>query len=156
MIDGFARQLARTQRFTLGVPRSFQVSPDGRRVAFLRSRGGADPVTCLWVLDVGSGQERLVADPAEIGAGGEPDPAEKARRERSRERASGIVSFAADAGLRTAAFGLDGRVYTADLTAGPPGHPRPPAPRPPPRPLGPPGRPPRRACDADAGGRSEA
>ena len=109
--DTFPRQQARTQRFTLGVPRSFQVSPDGGRVAFLRSRGGADPVTCLWVLDVASGEERLIADPAEISPGSEADREEKARRERSRERASGIVSFAADAGLRTVAFGLGGRVY---------------------------------------------
>ena len=116
--DTFPRQQARTQRFTLGVPRSFQISPDGSRVAFLRSRGGADPVTCLWVLDVATAEERLVADPAELGTG-EADPEEKARRERFRERASGIVSFAADAALRTAAFGLGGRVYAADLTAAP-------------------------------------
>jgi len=116
--ESFPEQLARTQRFTLGVPRSFQVSPDGGRVAFLRSRGGSDPVTCLWVLDVAGGRERLLADPAEIG-GGEPDPAEKARRERSREWASGIVAFATDADLTTAVFELAGRVYAADL-AGPP------------------------------------
>ena len=28
------------------------VSPDGRRVVFVRSRGGNDPVNCLWVLDL--------------------------------------------------------------------------------------------------------
>ena len=43
VIDSIPAQLARTQRFTLGVPRSFQISPDGSRVVFLRSRGGADP-----------------------------------------------------------------------------------------------------------------
>ena len=58
VIDSFPAQLARTQRFTLGVPRSFQISPDGGRVAFLRSRGGADPLTCLWVLDLADGRER--------------------------------------------------------------------------------------------------
>jgi dipeptidyl-peptidase 4 len=118
MTDSFPRQQARTQQFTLGVPRSFQVSPDGSRVAFLRSRGGSDPVTCLWVLDVGSGEQRLVADPAGLGGDAELDPAERARRERSRERAAGIVSFAADAGLRTAAFALAGRVHLADLVTG--------------------------------------
>src|SRR5215467_7190805 len=84
MTDSFPRQQARTRRFTLGVPRSFQISPDGSRVAFLRSKGGGDPVTCLWVLDVGTGTERLVADPAELAAGEVPAE-EKARRERSRE-----------------------------------------------------------------------
>ena len=63
MTDSFPRQQARTQRFTLGAPRSFQIAPDGDLVVFLRSRGGTDLVTCLWALDVPSGTERLVADP---------------------------------------------------------------------------------------------
>ena len=39
------------------------VSPDGRRIVFLRSRGPIDPVNCLWVVDAATGEERLVADP---------------------------------------------------------------------------------------------
>ena len=116
MTDTFPRQYARTRRFTLGVPRSFRISPDGRRIAFLRSNGGSDPVTCLWLLDVATGTERLVADPAELGSGDSGlDPAEKARRERSREQAAGIVSFNCDTEMRLAVFGLAGRVYAADL-----------------------------------------
>src|SRR2546430_12643488 len=34
---------SRTRRFTLGVPHEFRISPDGGRVAFLRSRRGDDP-----------------------------------------------------------------------------------------------------------------
>jgi dipeptidyl-peptidase-4 len=114
--DTFPRQYARTRRFTLGAPRSFQVSPDGSRVVFLRSRHGSDPVTCLWVLDGGTGTERLVADPAALGeADAELDPAEKARRERAREQAGGIVGYATDKEMRLAAFVLGGRVYIADL-----------------------------------------
>jgi dipeptidyl-peptidase-4 len=95
--DSFPRRQARTRRFTLGAPRGFTPSPDGRRVAFLRSRGGTDPLTCLWVLDVGTGEERLVADPAALGGADEDlPPEERARRERSREQAGGIVAFAAD------------------------------------------------------------
>ena len=116
MTDTFSRQNARTQRFTLGVPRSFQISPDGGRVVFLRSKGGSDPITCLWLLDVATGTERLIADPAELGSGGrELDPAEKARRERSREQAGGIVAFGCDADARLAVFSLAGVVYAADL-----------------------------------------
>ena len=119
MTDTFPRQYARTQRFTLGVPRSFEISPDGSRILFLRSKGGSDPVNCLWLLDVKTGQEHLVADPAELGAdSADLDPAEKARRERSREQAAGIVAFGCDADVRLAVFGLSGRVYAADL-AGP-------------------------------------
>jgi dipeptidyl-peptidase-4 len=117
MTDSFPRQQARTQGFSLGVPRSFQISPDGSRVAFLRSQGGDDPVTCLWVIDAGTGTERLVADPAKAGSpGGAMTDAERAIRERTRERAGGITGFATDAALTVAAFALAGRVYLADLT----------------------------------------
>jgi dipeptidyl-peptidase-4 len=84
---------------------------------FLRSRGGTDPVTCLWSLDTGTGQERLIADPRALG---DPDaelpPEERARRERSREQAGGIVGYNTDAGLSVAAFTLAGVLYLADLT----------------------------------------
>ena len=43
MTDTFPRQYARTQRLTLGEPRNVTVSPDGRRVVFLRSRGRQRP-----------------------------------------------------------------------------------------------------------------
>jgi dipeptidyl-peptidase 4 len=116
MTDSFPRQQAKTQGFSLGAPRSFQIAPDGGRVAFLRSQGGADPVTCLWVLDTGTGQEWLAADPASFGPGGALTDQEKAIRERTRERAAGIVGFATDAAFTVAAFTLAGRVYLADLT----------------------------------------
>ncbi|HEY6480161.1 MAG TPA: prolyl oligopeptidase family serine peptidase, partial [Streptosporangiaceae bacterium] len=117
MTESFPRQEARTRRFTLGVPRAFRISPDGARVAYLRTRGGGDPVTCLWVLDVGRGTERLVADPRAMG-GDEADlpPQERARRERVREHAGGIVAYATDADLTVAVFAWSGRVYAVDLT----------------------------------------
>jgi dipeptidyl-peptidase 4 len=63
MTDTFPRQYARTRHLTLGEPRNLVVSPDGARVVFLRSRGGDDPVNCLWVMDAHTGVEQLVADP---------------------------------------------------------------------------------------------
>ena len=85
MTDSFPRQQARTQRFSLGVPRSFRISPDGQRVVFLRSKTGTDPVNCLWQLHLGTGQEELVADPAALDQGDADLPAtERARRERAR------------------------------------------------------------------------
>jgi dipeptidyl-peptidase-4 len=117
MSESFPRQEARTRRFTLGVPRAFRISSDGTRVVFLRSKGGADPVTCLWTLDVGTGNERLVADPRDLGADEENlPPEERARRERVREQAGGIVAFATDAAVTVAVFALSGRVYAAGLT----------------------------------------
>ncbi|HWG16067.1 MAG TPA: prolyl oligopeptidase family serine peptidase [Streptosporangiaceae bacterium] len=118
MTESFPRQQARTRRFTLGAPRSFTISPDGTRIVFLRSKGGGDPVTCLWQLDVARGTERLIADPAALNATDEDlPPEERARRERAREQAGGVVSYAADRDLRTVVFSLSGRVFTADLTA---------------------------------------
>src|SRR5690348_4351720 len=117
MTESFPRQDARTRRFTLGVPRAFRVSPDGARVAYLRTQGGGDPVTCLWVLDVDDGTERLVADPRTLGGGDEADlpPEERARRERVREQAGGIVTYATDKDLTLAVFPWSGRVWTVDL-----------------------------------------
>ncbi|MGH3070138.1 MAG: DPP IV N-terminal domain-containing protein, partial [Streptosporangiaceae bacterium] len=116
MTESFPRQQARTRRFSLGVPRSFKVAPDGSRVAFLRSQGGGDPVTCLWQLHVDTGNEELLADPAMLEPAGEDlSPQEKARRERTREQAGGIVGFATDRAMSVAAFTLAGRVYVAGL-----------------------------------------
>src|ERR1700757_476419 len=118
MTETFPRQEARTRRFTLGVPRAFRVSPDGARVAYLRTRGGGDPVTCLWMLDVGRGTEQLIADPRALG-GDEQDlpPEERARRERVREQAGGIVAYATDADLTVAVFSWSGRGYAGGLAA---------------------------------------
>src|SRR6201992_496505 len=118
MTESAPRRQARTGRFSLGAPRSFSISPDGARIVFLRSKGGGDPVTCLWQLDVPSGTERLIADPAALNATDEDlPPEERARRERAREQAGGVVSYAADRELRTVVFSLSGRVFTADLLA---------------------------------------
>ena len=103
MTESFPAAGGQDQAVHLGVPRAFRVSPDGARVAYLRTKGGTDPVTCLWVLDVATGQERLAADPrtlADRGGAGEEDlpPEERARRERVREQAGGIVAYATDRG----------------------------------------------------------
>ncbi|MFI9361077.1 prolyl oligopeptidase family serine peptidase [Kitasatospora sp. NPDC053057] len=118
--DTFPRQYARTLRYTVGAPRSFSVAPDGSRVVFLRSRSGSDRANLLWTLDTATGEERIAADPAVLLGGGEEDlsPAEKARRERSREGSAGIVGYALDAEGGLAAFALSGRLFTADLIAG--------------------------------------
>jgi dipeptidyl-peptidase-4 len=121
MADSFPRQTARTRNFTLGAPRSFQVAADGSRVAFLRSPAGDDPRTGLWAFDVPDGRERCVLDPVDlpVGAAGEDlSIEERARRERARETAGGIVSYAADRDLQIAALTVSGRLFVADLVAG--------------------------------------
>ncbi|MEV6785151.1 prolyl oligopeptidase family serine peptidase [Streptomyces sp. NPDC051098] len=120
----FPRQYARTQRFTLGAPRAFTVSPDGSRVVFIRSSSGTDRAGGLWVLDLdpeaGRPRERVAADAAALlgGADEKLSPEERARRERSREGSAGIVAYAVDRAVELAAFSLSGRLHTAELRAG--------------------------------------
>jgi dipeptidyl-peptidase 4 len=95
------------------------VAADGSRVAFLRSPAGDDPTNGLWVLDVPTGEERLIADPRALGEVEEHLSAdERARRERARETAGGIVAYAADPALRVAAFSFSGELFVADLATG--------------------------------------
>jgi dipeptidyl-peptidase 4 len=99
-------QLFRTQRFALGVPGQFTVSRDGTVVLFLRSRTGEDRAGCLWALDVTSGTERLLADPA--GLPGSCGPAPPA----------GIDGYAADLAAGLAAFTLAGELWTVEVGTG--------------------------------------
>lgn len=116
--QSFPRRWARTRRFSLGEPRDFQVSADGRRVAFLRSQGPEDPVNCLWVLDVATGGERLVFDPRQAGHGSDLPLAERARRERVRETGEGVVSYDTDSALAVAVFAFGGPLWRVDLDTG--------------------------------------
>ena len=59
-IESFPRLAARTMNFRLGLPRGFEVSPDGRRVVFLRAPSGTERAHALWLYDVASG--RIAAD----------------------------------------------------------------------------------------------
>lgn len=120
-MDEFPRQVARTRGFALGVPRSFTVSPDGERIVFLRTKAGDDPVTCLWVQDVATGEERCVFDPRSLSMDEDEDSltdAERARRQRARERSSGVTTYATDRDVRRAVFSVSGRLFLADLAEG--------------------------------------
>ncbi len=113
----FPRQHAATRRFSLGTPRNFAISADGSAVLFLRSKHGRDPVLCLWALDVATSSERLIVDPSALGNdGAELSAAERARRERARESASGIVRFSTDAAFRHAVMEVAGAIVVVDLT----------------------------------------
>ncbi|UQS26087.1 prolyl oligopeptidase family serine peptidase [Amycolatopsis thermalba] len=114
----FLRQQARTQRFTLGTPREFRVAPDGARLLFLRSESGTDRRNSLWEFDLATGTETKVVDAAELLPGEEElPPEERARRERMRESAGGVVGYAVDDEFRLAAFSLSGKLYTVDLAS---------------------------------------
>ncbi|WP_460525162.1 S9 family peptidase [Flindersiella endophytica] len=116
----YPRLSARTLRFSLGAPRNFTVSPDGERVVFLRAPSGTDRGTMLWTYDVASGAERVIVEPAALlsAADEELSPEERARRERLREGAGGVVGYATDTAVKVAAFALSSRLWVADLDTG--------------------------------------
>lgn len=117
-MESLLAQLVRTRLFTLGVPSQFTVTGDGSAVLYLRSRAGDDPVTCLWALDLSSGAERVLADPAELT--GRPataaDPsapmdASSATAAGAAASASAIDAYATDAAGQLIAFALDGQLW---------------------------------------------
>jgi dipeptidyl-peptidase-4 len=115
----FLRMQARTQRFTLGAPKEFRVSPDGSRLLFLRAESGTDRRHSLWSLDLASGAERKVVDAVALLPGEEElPPEERARRERSRESSGGVVGYAVDADFTVATFSLSGKLHAVDLATG--------------------------------------
>jgi dipeptidyl-peptidase 4 len=118
MSDSFPRQAARTRRFTLGEPRSFTFGKG--HVLFLRAMAGDDPRTGLWALDLNGGGERLVVDPRTLGGDADLPTAERARRERVRETAAGVVAYAADDAGRVVAFAASGELWVVEVDGGDP------------------------------------
>lgn len=115
----FPRRFAATQRFTLGEPRTVQIAGSGRHVLFARSTAGDDPTNRLWSLDLTTGVETLIVDPAHLDAAGSEElPAlERARRERAREAAGGVVGFATDSTGDLVALALGGSLVVANVPA---------------------------------------
>ncbi len=111
---------AASRRFTLGRPRDLTLVPADGRLVFLRALAADDPATALWSLDLGTGEERLLADPRLLldGAAEVIPAAELSRRERMRESARGIVAYSADAAGAVAVFALSGRLFACDLVTG--------------------------------------
>lgn len=79
---------------------------------FLRGHPGPDPATALWAVEVGSGAERLLADPADLLAAG---PASAASAAALR---SGITAYTTDPAARRAAFVLAGGLWTVEVGDG--------------------------------------
>jgi len=115
--DSFPRHSARTRRFTLGEPRDFTVCAEGRRLFFLRAVSGGDPRTGLWVVELPDGAERMIVDPTSWGDE-ELSEEERARRERVRERALGVVAYSASDAGDVVAFGADSHLHVVDVSTG--------------------------------------
>jgi dipeptidyl-peptidase-4 len=95
-----------------------EISPDGKRVTFLKGKDDNRFQLDLWEVEVASGKQRLLVDSKGLLPGGEElSDEEKARRERQRISAlSGIVDYQWSADGRTLLFPLGGELYLYDLS----------------------------------------
>ena len=117
--DPWLRTLSATRNFQLGRPLKPTFTPDGSTVLFLRA-GPRDPRQSLFALDLGTGQAREVLDATRLlsGVTEELSAEEKARRERQRITAGGLVGFTlAEDGLHLL-VPLSGRLYWVEWKTG--------------------------------------
>ena len=95
------------------------MSPDGSRVIFIRSHSGSDAVNTLWSLDTATGIEHELLDPRTLNTDlSELTAAELRQRERAREGASGITSYACNRDITRAVTVLGGSIVLIDLLSG--------------------------------------
>ncbi|RDV24037.1 S9 family peptidase [Alteromonas aestuariivivens] len=93
-------------------PRSLKVSPDGKRVTFLKGKQTDYERLDLWEYHIPSGETRLLFDSNDLQSGDEQlSDEEKARRERMRLSGTGIVSYLWSNDGQALLFPLGGDVY---------------------------------------------
>ncbi len=99
------------------LPRALKLSPDGKRVTFLRGRADEQQRLDLWALDVASGDTRMLVDSKRLTGGDETLSAEEqARRERQRTAdLKGIAEYYFSADGDQLLFPLAGALYVYDL-----------------------------------------
>jgi dipeptidyl-peptidase-4 len=95
------------------------LSPDGKRVTYLKGKAEAANVQDLWAADVKGGEPYRLIDSSALSAGAkELSEAEKARRERARVSARGIVEYSWDEEGRFILVPLDGDLYLDSVADG--------------------------------------
>ena len=101
------------------VAKSVSLSPDGELVAFLRSREDDVDVLDLWAAPIGAGEPfKLIDARALVPDAGELSEAEKARRERMRISARGVVEYSWDEQGRYILAPLEGDIFLAERQGG--------------------------------------
>ena len=92
--------------------RGIQIAPDGARVTWLQGKSDDQDRLDLWEYHVADGEKRLLVDSRQLTGGDEElDEVEKARRERLRIYASGIVEYTWSPDGRALLFPLGGDLY---------------------------------------------
>ena len=101
------------------VAKGVSLSPDGQLVAFLRSREDNVDVQDLWAAPTGEGEPyKLIDARALVPDAGELSEAEKARRERMRISARGVVEYSWDQQGRYILAPLEGDIFLANRVDG--------------------------------------
>ena len=101
------------------VAKGVSLSPDGQLVAFLRSREDDVDVQDLWAAPIGEGEPyKLIDARALVPDAGELSEAEKARRERMRISARGVVDYSWDQQGRYILAPLEGDIFLASRADG--------------------------------------
>ena len=101
------------------VAKGVSLSPDGELVAFLRSRPDDVDVQDLWAAPTGAGEPfKLIDARALVPDAGELSEAEKARRERMRISARGVVEYSWDEQGRYILAPLEGDIFLATRADG--------------------------------------
>lgn len=101
------------------VAKGVSLSPDGELVAFLRSREDNVDVQDLWAAPTGEGEPyKLIDARALVPDAGELSEAEKARRERMRISARGVVEYSWDQQGRYILAPLEGDIFLANRADG--------------------------------------
>lgn len=110
--DPFLREYAETRRYANGRPVGVKLTPDSKTVLFLRS-GPKSTVQSLYAFDVASGKTEEVLTAEEIlkGASQELSVEEKARLERMRNAARGIIGYQLSEDGRFIATSVSGKLY---------------------------------------------
>ncbi|WP_425397072.1 DPP IV N-terminal domain-containing protein [Aeoliella sp.] len=117
--DNFLKEHAQTRRYSLGNPTSIKVTPDGKAVLFLRS-GPKSKEHDLYEYNIATGKERKILTAEQLLGGVEEEltAEEKARRERMRMTARGIVGYSLSKDGTQILVPLSGSLYLVDRATG--------------------------------------
>ncbi len=97
-------------------PKSLSYSPDGQRITYLKGKANDANRLDLWQFELKTGKHSLLVDSDSLFSGPEVlSDEEKARRERLRLFASGIVSYQWSKDGQALLFPLNGDLYYFDL-----------------------------------------
>jgi dipeptidyl-peptidase-4 len=125
--DDFLDLFSKTNRFRLGEPGGFKITPDGKHILFLRSEGPTSFSQELWLFDVDAAKERKLLNADAILGGKEEklSAEELARRERTRSSSRGIASYQLSKDGTLLLIPLSGKLYAIDFAAALAGDPKP-------------------------------